>query len=261
MNVFFIRGLSTHAHDHGKLKFLDFGPVYQHIARGLSKRGIDFYPVTGLGSDTIAQIADRAHTFLIHHPIWKEPESRVHIFGHSAGGLVARLVLERLRQEGRANKLTSVLTLATPHGGSRLAEICADMPDSHPGSTFILRTGGYNILAKKHFFEDLTAKSVNQLFAHEGRNVDHVQTGSIVCWAPRKKWCLPLRIIHQLPAFNAFNLESDGIVERDTQPFGQIIAEVGLDHFRQAGFFGDNKTFTQTLAVAADFFKSTQNQS
>jgi pimeloyl-ACP methyl ester carboxylesterase len=43
---------------------------------------------------------------------------RVHVVGHSLGGLVARYLVQRLDGDGRVDHL---VTLGTPHGGSRWA--------------------------------------------------------------------------------------------------------------------------------------------
>jgi hypothetical protein len=78
--------------------------------------------------------------------------------------------------------------------------------------------------------------------------------GSIVCSAPRQDWCVPLRLFYQLPVFDDFNLPSDGMIERDTQSFGDVTAELNIDHFRQIGLFGGSHRFQQLCDVLVDFF-------
>jgi len=63
--------------------------------------------------------------------VWRDPDAKVHFFGHSAGGLVARLLLQ---QDGwRDDKVLSLMTVATPNRGSELAQICVDMPERYRG--------------------------------------------------------------------------------------------------------------------------------
>jgi len=253
VHVFFFRGLSTYGHDHAKWSVFDFGPVYKHFARAFAQRQLFFHPVTGLGSGSLPEITARAKEFLKQHPVWKDPDVKVHFLGHSAGGLAARLTLNELAAPG---KVLSCLTIASPHQGSQLARICIDMPERYRGSALLLRSFGYDVRAKKHFFDELTSENVRRLFAATPQPA--TQTASIVCASPRTDWCKPLKLFYMVKAFNDFDLPSDGVVERDTQPYGEVIAELKLDHFRQVGLFGENHRFEQMCDVAADYFKKMQ---
>jgi hypothetical protein len=46
------------------------------------------------------------------------------------------------------------------------------------------------------------------------------------------------------------------MLERDHQPFGEVLAELRIDHFRQVGLFGEPRRFQQLCAVLADHFKT-----
>lgn len=254
MHVFFIRGFSTYGNDRAAFSMIDLGPVYKHIEAGLRARGIDFHAVTGLGAGGLPEIAERAYDFVRRHPLWNDPEARIHILGHSAGGLAARLLLERLRAEGEHQKIASLLTVATPHRGARLAEVFANMPEHSRGSAAFFRLIGYNVSAKRGFFEELTPKALHGRFGDQPSCADHVRVGSIVCSLPRKDWCWPLKAFSSLPAMREFQVPSDGVVDRDSQPFGQVIAELSIDHLRQAGFFGGQREFQQMLDVISTYF-------
>lgn len=252
-HVFFIRGLSTYGRDVAKWSVFDFGPVYQHLAHALTERGIQFHPVVGLGAGSLPEIAERGARFLDQHPVWNDSDQPVHLFGHSAGGLVLRMLLRKLKR-----KPLSALTLATPHKGSRLAEIVANLPQTHRGSTMLLRSFGYNVRTRKHFFDELTPSGLAQVFAPEDWELTAKATraGSIVCSSPRADWCLPLKAFYKIKAFDEFRIPSDGVVERDTQPWGKVIAELPVDHFRQVGLFRTGHQFEFLTDSIAKYFKS-----
>lgn len=250
--MFFIRGLSTYGRDSAKWSVFDFGPVYKHLAHALTERGLQFHPVLGLGAGSLPEIAGRARAFLDQNPVWNDPDADVHLFGHSAGGLIVRLLLPDLKRPP-----LSALTLATPHRGSTLARIAANMKETNPGSERILRTFGYNIHQKRHFFEELTTEGLTRVF--NGLNPEppaNLRAGSIVCSAPRSEWCLPLKTFYKIKAFDDFRLPSDGVVERDTQAWGKVVAEVPIDHFRQVGLFRAGKRFEFLTDTIAGYFKS-----
>jgi hypothetical protein len=267
VHLFFFRGLSTYGVDHAKWSIFDFGPMYKHFAQAFSEREIIFHPVTGMGAGSVTEVVGRAHDFFRSDPVWNSG-ARVHFAGHSAGGLVARLVVDRLRRDPVTppGKITSLLTIATPHFGSQLAQRCVDMPVTYPGSVRLLRAFGYDIASKAHFFRELTPDGVVGLFTDSDLPspsrlpVHHhgIRLGSIICASPRQEWCPPLRLIYKLQAFNELKSESDGIVEKEAQSFGQVLAEIPIDHFRQIGLFGKRWLFDETCDVAAKFLRESQ---
>jgi hypothetical protein len=249
-HVFFFRGLSTYGHDDAKWSVFNFGPMYKNIARELKARDVQFHAVTGMGAGPVQEVAARAHNYLKNHPVWNDPQVPVHFLAHSAGGLVARYLMNQVP----SGKVASLMTIASPHQGARLAQICLDMPELYRGSARLLRTFGYDIASRRHFFTELTNDAVSRLFATEKKS--QARTASIVCHAPRREWCAPLKLFYKVKAFNDFDLPSDGVVERDTQAFGEVVAELKIDHFRQCGFFGEPRRFQQLCDVTADFFKT-----
>lgn len=251
--MFFIRGLSTYGRDVAKWSVFDFGPIYQHLAKALVERGITFHPILNLGAGTLPEIAARGVQFLDQNPVWNDPDQRVHLFGHSAGGLALRLMLPKLKR-----RPDSALTLATPHRGSALAELVCGMKENYRGSELILRTFGYNIQTRKHFFDELTASGLAKIFANGDleSTAKLTRSGSIVCSTPRSDWCLPLKAFYKIKAFDDFRLPSDGVVEKDTQPWGKVVSEIGIDHFRQVGLFRAGKQFEFLTDSIAGYFKS-----
>lgn len=224
--------------------------------RALVERGLWFHPVTDLGAGSLPELADRVCRFLDQHPVWQDPTQTVHLLGHSAGGLLLRLAVKKLKR-----KPVRALTIASPHRGSGLAELIAHMPERYPGSDRVLRSLGYNVKSRKHFFDELAPEGLRQVFGgdFERGNLPSdfgVQVDSIVCSAPRSEWCMPLKMFYNIRAFKDFSSPSDGVVERDTQAFGNVIAELKIDHFRQMGLFNSGKEFDQLADVTAQYFRS-----
>jgi hypothetical protein len=161
----------------------------------------------------------------------------VHFLGHSAGGVITRLLLSTLEREGFpvAQKIRSHVTIATPHHGSALANVALHMPETHPGSALILRLLGYNLKTRRDFFRSMSRASIHALLANTSNPA--IPQGSIVCAPAPAEWCRLLKTIYLLPGLKAFTQPSDGFVERESQVFGEILAEIPLDHLRQVGLF------------------------
>ncbi|HMN67797.1 MAG TPA: hypothetical protein PKC28_04585, partial [Bdellovibrionales bacterium] len=244
----------TYGHDHAKWSFFDFGPVYKHLAKALAERGVHFHPVLGLGAGPLVEVAGRARKFIENHYLWKDPDARVHIFGHSAGGLIARLLMRHWGDQAD-EKVLSYLTIATPHRGTSLAQACVDMPNRHRRSAMFLRGFGYDVRSKRDFFHELTPEGIGDVFGGL-QDEDDSRFASIVCALPRSGWCLPLRSFYAIPALNQLSSASDGVVDRDSQPYGEVLAEIPIDHFRQVGLFGERARFDQMMDVTTRFFKS-----
>ena len=255
-HVLFFRGLNTYGHDQAQLSFLKLGPMFKHMQRELVARDIQFHPVLNMGVGPLTEVADRAVASVEGLPIWTADEP-VHLVGHSAGGLVARLVLEKLGHsrlsDGRP-KIASLLTIASPHRGSGLAQIFVDMPDRYPGTTRVFRAIGYDIRPKLAIFATMTAAVAAEVMdpTDVGRFAG-IRTGSIVCAPPRARWSWVMRAFYRLPAFRAFAGPSDGIIEKPSQIFGDRVFEVELDHFQQAGFFGGRPEFARMCDIVSDF--------
>lgn len=253
MHVFFFRGLSTYGHDNAQWSVFKFGPISKHLSKALTQRQIQFYPVLGMGAGPLVEVAERAIQFIVSHPAWLNQDTQIHLLGHSAGGLIGRIVLPRLEQLS-PGKIKSLLTVASPHRGSALAQVCVDMPERYRGSSLFLKALGYDIKKKQPFFRELSKASVTSLFSFEETQKTAAKRASIVCSSPRQQWCTPLKLFYRVPAFRDFEILSDGVVEKETQAFGEVIAELEIDHFSQVGLFGDDQKFIQLCETIVDYF-------
>jgi hypothetical protein len=258
IHVFFFRGMSTHGNDNATWAGLDFGPMYRRWQSEMSRRGAHFHSIQGMGAGRLTEMAARARQFLRSHPVWRNPDQPVHFLGHSAGGLITRLILQH--GDVARGKVLSSLSIATPHSGAALADLCINMSRTHPGSYRAMRLGGFNLNKHAEFFAQFTGANLQRLFNDKPIQPAAERVASIVCASPRAEWCRILKLFYKLKAFHEFDVYSDGMIERDTQPFGEVFAELRIDHFRQIGLFDDGRLFRQMCDVMYDFFVTTQRR-
>ena len=100
---------------------IDNRSIFTLLRRALRGRGfgrtyaLNYSPLT----DDISDVAERLAQ-LIENVCEQTGYERVHIIGHSMGGLVARYYVQRL---GGDRNVHTVCTLGTPHGGSLVAQL------------------------------------------------------------------------------------------------------------------------------------------
>lgn len=249
VHVFYFRGLSTYGSDDAKWSVFNFGPMHRHLSRAFAERDVTLIPVEGMGVGRLDEMAARARKFIETHPVWTAAGS-VHFCGHSAGGLIARLTLDSLADAN--GRVSSIMTFGTPNSGCEIARICVDMPVKFRGTTWLLLGCGYDVARHRRFFEELTPERVLPL---KSLKTQGARTASVVCYSTRPDFCVPLKIFYRLGAFRSYSSLSDGIVDRDSQPFGEVVAEINIDHFRQIGLFGERKRFEKLADVLTDYFK------
>lgn len=254
MNVFFLRGLSTEGSDDIKWGLFDQGPMDRELSRAFARRSVNLISVLGMGVGPWTEVAARARASLESHPIWQDEDQPVHLFGHSAGGVVLRYLLETGLQR---RNLISAITLASPHQGAYLARVFATMPETHGGSTLLFRMLGYDVRQRSTIFSTLDSSIVNGLWRPDFA-AQNLRVASVVASLPRGDWCHLLKLAHSIKALESFTQPSDGIVELETQPWGEVIAELKIDHVRQIGLFNDGKSFDQLCDVLCEFFKNSQ---
>jgi len=116
---------------------VDNRSVFAVMRRSLRRRG--FAQVCSWNYSPLLRDVESAAEALGQHieRVCRETgHDRVHVVGHSLGGLVARYLVQRL---GGDERVESLVTLGTPHGGSRWAHV---LPTSlvrqlRPGSALI----------------------------------------------------------------------------------------------------------------------------
>lgn len=249
--VFYFRGLSTHGRDDIRWSAFDVGPIHRELEKEFIHRGVRLIPVLGMGAGTWKDITTRAREFLRTHPVWQDSQTPVHLLGHSAGGVAMRLLL----QEGLGrSQVLSALTLCAPHTGTKMARIFADMPSQRPVSAAMFAAVGNKIKGQEFIYEQLTPETVKALWTGTPKDI---RLASVITTAPRNKWCWLLKACHSVPALRDFPDPSDGIIEAEAQAYGDVIAEIEIDHFRTAGLFNNGPAFSKQCDVMCDYFKKT----
>ena len=116
---------------------VDNRSVFSVMQRGLRRRG--FAQVSSWNYSPLLRDVQTAATALgrqLERLCQETGHDRVHVVGHSLGGLVARYLVQRLGGDARVDAL---VTLGTPHGGSRWAHVLPTplVRQLRPGSALI----------------------------------------------------------------------------------------------------------------------------
>jgi triacylglycerol esterase/lipase EstA (alpha/beta hydrolase family) len=112
--------------------------VFALLRRGLLRRGfgrvhsINYSPLTNDVRAAAEQLAEQVEALAT-----ETGYERIHVVGHSMGGLIARYYVQRLGGDARVHTL---VTLGTPHQGTRVAhlwpsQLCRQL---RPGSDLML---------------------------------------------------------------------------------------------------------------------------
>ena len=118
--------------------FIDNHAIFTVLARALRRRG--FQTLSAFDYGLLTQNIRRAATRLgeaIEKLSTISGYERIHVIGHSLGGLIARYYVQRLRGDRYVHTL---VTLATPHQGTQLARAAPLLPvvrQLAPGSSVI----------------------------------------------------------------------------------------------------------------------------
>lgn len=95
---------------------IDNRSVFTLLRRGLLRRGfgrvvtLNYSPLTGDVRSAAADLAEQ-----VEQLVADSGYERVHVIGHSLGGLIARYYVQRL---GGHERVHTLVTLGTPHGGT-----------------------------------------------------------------------------------------------------------------------------------------------
>ena len=143
------------------------------------------------------------------------PDTKVNIVAHSMGGLDARWAIAKL---GIASKIACVVTVATPHHGSPLADFAA-------------RRGLRRIPA----IDWLTTESA-KLINSEALDQPGVVYGSVVSRTGKRLWLSNPVLFTPWLLMRGKHGASDGLVPAESQRWGSVWMEVEEDHWGQVGW-------------------------
>ncbi len=213
---------------------------FRKISTHLRKHQFDVY-ATRVSFAASAQARAENLAVQIRNMLEQSDQEKVHIIGHSMGGLDSRRMIV---QENMADKVASVTSIGTPHHGTSFAD-------------FGLAQGGEQLIAlvdrKADFsgFLDLT-RSIWKTFNEEVRNQEATNSVVYQTYAAvqeRELLFPPLRPCWDI--VYAEEGENDGLVSRDSQRWQEkLIADDGTekviirkdfpiaaDHLNQTGWW------------------------
>jgi triacylglycerol lipase len=192
---------------------------FRGIADRLSQAGVAVYSPR---LPAAASVAVRARA--LARAIERIPAERVNIIAHSMGGLDARYAISRLGLKGR---VASLITVATPHHGTPLADLGAGILADRLGIAKLLAAVRVDVAA----IHDLTTDRA-AAFNRQVPDAECVEYGCVVASA--------VQVIHPLlrPTHSYLHRRAgpnDGLVPVASQRWGTVYAEVEADHWAQIG--------------------------
>jgi pimeloyl-ACP methyl ester carboxylesterase len=236
--VFFIHGLNTFGDDIIHTGPLTFGPMYKHWKPSLEAVGCEVHSLKEMGYGPIDDQVDRAMRQVDRIIRATSANARnVHLLGHSMGGLVARGVAKRVKSElSELARIRSVITIGSPHFGSRAADNALELPEKSPRLHRFLKLLGYNVTKKFEHILPLQLKSVLE-FNERHPALEGVDNVSLVGAARFHQVGVPYMVIYKTLHESGKNEQSDGLVMSDSQRWARIAGEFELDHLAQLGSF------------------------
>jgi pimeloyl-ACP methyl ester carboxylesterase len=222
--IFFFRGYNSYSTDDLRFGPLNFGPAHKYLEPALRREGFSFYALKKIGKGSYQEQVTTAMEQI--EPIIKQyPQRAIHLLGHSAGGLVARLLAQQSHQY-QINVLSAV-SITTPHQGAKLADVALQMQKEKPVLYNSLKLFGYDLEKRRPLLERLHPEFLQQ-FNNDVTNHPDVKYGSVVSGMPFAELPIGMQFVaHQV---RHFTNDTDGLVEVGSQPWGEVITELKLDH-------------------------------
>lgn len=154
------------------------------------------------------------------------PHERVSLVAHSMGGLDARYAVARL---GLHTQVTSLVTIATPHQGTPLADLGA-MPPLQALRLLVGRVG-----LQTEALDWLTSARAGT-FNRDIADVAGVRYGSVVARANPGAILVNPVLLSGLLYLHGCAGANDGMVPVTSQRWGEVIDEIDADHWAQIGW-------------------------
>ena len=173
--------------------------------------------------------------------------ARVHLVGHSQGGLDARFAVSSL---GLGDRVATVTTIATPHRGIELVDVASGLTSGDGGaalialsSAFLGTTTGTNA--------DLAAQltEIGHQYCHDVFNPENPDdtrvryysvSGVTQPWITVDFFSVDIVDPLMLPAYwlnLALEGENDGLVPLESAKWGEFLGTVPADHLDEMGWF------------------------
>ena len=187
------------------------------------------------------------------------PDEPVNLFGHSMGGIDARLLATKADFK---NRIKSITTLGTPNHGCSIVDLALDRFEFIRAQNINKILASINLKNMNHLgFEQLSTK---HLKGENGSTITDVPEVSYYSVAgaiadPVLKNALPVfwsthKILKEMEGDN------DGFVSVKSATHGNMIGVYPLDHYRQIGHFMSNKGRQIYYQMLADIFQRLSNE-
>jgi triacylglycerol lipase len=154
------------------------------------------------------------------------PHPRVDLIAHSLGGLDARYALTHL---GLATRVRSLVTIATPHRGTPLADLALHGPLDW--ARRLARALGVPLEAIEWLGTEALARFNAQVV-----DVPGVRYACVVGGMHRSDSVVPLALSPTHAYLRRVAGPNDGLVPIASQYWGETLAEIEADHFAQIGW-------------------------
>jgi hypothetical protein len=229
--VLFLHGLNTYGDELIHLGPFQFGTMHARWQTRLEALGIEFHAIEDMGSESPEEQAIRTLDFLKRKKLL-QPGRRVHLLGHSVGGLVARALSKIWPHE---NGIATIITFGTPHFGAKVAEHGIDLHLKAPTLHKLFKSVGYDATTRSGIFKHFTPSSLERFNACTP-TPPNVRCVSFICSVPRKKLPIPYKLVYE--RFHPGEAtESDGFIFCESQKWEEYRGPYQLDHFAQMGMF------------------------
>lgn len=272
-------------HGMGGFGTLNVGPLdvtyFNGVVDDLKSRGVDVYVTLAPAYDTsevrAAEIAKQIDAIL-----QKTGKPKVNLIGHSQGGLDAR-VLASPAGLGYGDRIASVTTVASPHRGSKVADLALGLTRGVSQSTIDAVTSGLLQVVEKTAYElqsdphlraqvlELSESYMQGTFnpkyvddprvfysSYAGRT--NRRTGEEACgnaWLGNDPTALDTPILPLAPMADFLEegkqIPNDGLVTVDSAKWGVFMQCVAADHMKEVGQPSANQTTLQPFDQKAFF--------
>lgn len=234
-SIIFIRGFNSYKDDHIHFGPIDLGLAHTQLEAEFSKDNFSFYALTAMGLGSPEEQIEKANLQI--QQLYQQGLLRddVHLLGYSAGGVTARGLAHKIKNEFQIN-LKSVITLTAPNFGSEVAESIFrkhSNTDKIQDDKFTSKI--YQFLEKKIPEQDTRLRQIKYWrrenileFNQKYPNLPDIEYASITSAINLSempfllKWLRKWHRVSELP--------SDGIVELKSQPWGRVLNHFELDH-------------------------------
>ncbi|MCG8423271.1 MAG: alpha/beta fold hydrolase [Proteobacteria bacterium] len=216
---------------HGVLGFDHVGLLGQRIVyfRGVAEmlrdRGVEVYTAR---LPKLSSVPDRARA--LAEFVRELPCEQVNIVAHSMGGLDSRYAISRL---GIDDKVASLVTVATPHRGTPLADLLSDVAGILPMRALRSMVGRVGL--ETAAVDWLTTQRTGEL-NRAIENAGDVMYGSIVGRTKRSVLLSNPVLLSGYLYIAGRAGENDGMVPVASQYWGEVMEEIEADHWAQIGW-------------------------